>query len=191
MRRKKHRMGRAKACVLVVGVMLGVAGTIACQQADRAFAWWESLRGMVGSRSAIESSPQPSALDQARGVQRRLRERLAELELQRRELEGRIRLLEIRSPPEIERGQSEDDQQKRRSQCDAYARQLVEIQAQFKAGQTMLQRVDRLVQEHEIGATIEQADRDLLLEAAELLWTEDPGRTGPNAVIPAGDWGET
>ena len=191
MRRNKHRRGRAKGCVLVVGVLLGVAGTIVYQQPERACVWWESLRGMVGNRPTGESCAQPSALDQARGVQRRLRERLAELEIRRRELDGRIRLLEIRSPLDIERGQSDAEQSKRRSQREAYARQAIEIQTQIEAGQTMLQRVDRLVQEHEIGATIERADRDLLLEAAELLWTEDPGRTGPNAVIPADDWGET
>jgi len=49
----------------------------------------------------------------------------------------------------------------------------------------MLRRVDRLVHELEIGATIEQADGDLLLDAAELVWTEDPGRSGPHALIPA------
>ncbi len=183
MRRTRYRAGRASGCLLIIGVVLGVAGTIAYQQPDRAYAWWQRLCGMVAGPPMVESRPQPSALDRARLVQRRLRNHLPHLEIERRELDGRIRLLEVQSPLDIERGQSEDEQQNRRSQRDAYARQLVEVHRQIEAGIAMLRRVDRLVQEQEIGAAIKQADGDLLLEAAELLWTEDPGRTGPNALL--------
>jgi hypothetical protein len=190
MRPNKHQTVRGADWLLVLGIGLGVGagGAVARHELEWAFTWWESMRAMVGMQPPMETVPQPSELDRARAVQRRLRGQLADLEIQRRELEGRIRLLEIRSPLDVARSSSEDEQSKRRSQLDAHARQLIEIRAQIEGGQAMLRRVDRLVQEREIGATIDHADQNLLLEAAELVWTADPGRTGPNAVIENSEW---
>lgn len=189
-RPNKHQTVLVAGWLLVLGIGLGVGAGIAItrHQPEWAFAWWGSVRSMVDMQPPMETVPQPSELDRARDVQRRLHANLADLEIRRRELEGRIRLLEIRTPLDFSRNSSDEEQSKRRSQLDAHARQLTEIRAQIEEGQAMLRRVDRLVQEREIGTTIGHADQDLLLEAAELLWTADPGRTGPNSVIENSPW---
>ena len=155
---------------------------------------WPSLRALRdlcgAESSSATSATKASEPDEAKTTRDQLRQRVIVLLNQRREVTGQLRLLEATSmlAPALGRTAIEGTKGRLWYEMQVYAQQLVAIESRIETTRRLLQRLDALILQLQCDATSERADRDVLRQAAELLWEYDPGRSGPNARIPDWDW---
>ena len=186
-----QRVLRILRRLVSAGVFLVVLGAAAIHWSDRLSPAIQTacrIAGLETARAATEG--EASDLERSQAVQKQLRDRLVALQAERRDIADQLRMLQAGSTLAVTQGR-EDGEETRNVACRAKAANTPDSSPRSNPGSNPRGSCSHVW----IGwfgnfswTPPSSGPSVTPCRAAGLPWSYDPGRSGPNAVVPAAEW---